>query len=307
MYKLSKKSFNEVSRSIEKYARPLEQKIFKKYFLDGSSKEILDELKKYQNKDGGFGQGIESDFRLPYSSPMATSIGLRLLSEIDELKETEEYIKAAVDYLEALFNKERNGWFAVSKEVNNFPHTPWWHYNEEEGMTVIDKSWGNPSAEIIGYLYKYRKYVKRLDVDRLVEFAIKYFEDKEEFNSEHEIYCYLKLYEVLPEKLQKSLEKRITAAVSQVIQYDKEKWKEYVPTPLDLVSSPDKDRFGVKESVIEKNLDYLINQLDKYGKIIPTWGESFYKEGLKLAYNEWIGVGTLKTLIILDKFDRVDK
>jgi hypothetical protein len=307
MYKLSQKSFNEASESIKKYARPLERKIYEKNFLDGSSKEVLDELKKYRNKDGGFGHGIESDFRLPYSSPMATSVGVRLLSEIDELKETKDYIRLAVNYLETAFNKERNGWFAVSKEVNDFPHTPWWHYNEEERMTVIDKSWGNPSAEIIAYLYKYRKYVKNLDIDSLVEFAIKYLEDKEEFNSEHEIYCYLKLYEVLPEEQQKRLEKRITAAVSQVIQYNDEKWKEYVPTPLDFVNSPDKCRYGVKESGIENNLDFLIKQLDKHGKIIPSWGESFYKEGFKPAYNEWMAVLTLNALIVLHKYGRIDK
>ena len=304
---LSKDHFKEISKSIIEYGRPLEKSIFKKYFYDGSEQEIINELKKFQNADGGFGHGLESDFRLPYSSPMATSVGIRHLSKLDKSEETKEMIKESISYLESCFDKNRNGWFAVPKEVNNFLHAPWWHYNEEEGMTVIDKNWGNPSAEIIAYLYKYKEYVKKLDVDSLVEFAINHIENILEFNSEHEIFCYIKLYEVLPEGLQKRLESRIQVAINQLIEYEEEKWIEYVPTPVDFVSSPDMCKFGIKESKLIDNLDFIIKQLESNGRINPPWGESFYMEDLKPAYNEWIGVLTLNALTILDKYERIEK
>ncbi len=304
---LSKDHFKEISKSIIEYGRPLEKSLFKKYFYDGSEQEIINELKKFQNADGGFGHGLESDFRLPYSSPMATSVGIRYLSKLDESEEAKEMIKEAMSYLESCFDKNRNGWFAVPKEVNNFPHAPWWHYNEEYGMSIIDENWGNPSAEILAYLYKYREYVKKLDVDSLIEYAIDYMENKEEFHSENEIFCYIKLYGVLPNKLQKRLKNRIQAAVEQVIEYEEEKWIEYVPTPVDFVSSPDMCKFGIKESKIIDNLDFIIKQLESHGRINPPWGESFYMEDLKPAYNEWIGVLTLNALTILDKYDKVEK
>lgn len=304
---LDKERFNKVSESIMKYGRGLEKSLFKKYFNNASDQLVINELKKFQNEDGGFGHGIESDFRLPYSSPMATSVGVRILSKVNSSDESREMIKAAIEYLERSFCKKRNGWFAVSKEVNNFPHAPWWHYSEDLKMTVIDKNWGNPSAEIIAYLYKYRENVRKLNVDNLIEYAINYIENKKEFNSENELFCYIKLYKVLPEKLQKRLEKVISLAIDEVIIYDEKRWHEYVPTPIDFVKSSNSFRFGVLESKINDNLDFVIKKLESNDFIKPPWGKSFYKDDLKEAYNEWIGVLGLKSLITLNKFNRIKK
>ncbi|MDT8719684.1 hypothetical protein IAI10_23905 [Clostridium sp. 19966] len=306
MKKLGLDIFEKVVQSINRYARPLEKSIFQYRFFGGTENEIVNELKKYQNKDGGFGHGIESDFRLTHSSPMATSIGIRLLSEIDSLKEAKEMISAAIGYLETTYDINRNGLFAVPKELNDFPHAPWWHYNEDDGMTVIDKNWGNPSAEIVAYLYRYKEYVKSLDIEKLVEYAINYIESKEEISSENEIFCYIKLYEVLTEHLQMRLERVISSAVEHVIVYDTKEWHEYVPTPVDFVSSINSSRFGVLESKIDENLDFLINQLQSDGKINPPWGDSYYKGDLKEAYNEWIGVLSLKALVTLNGFKRIE-
>lgn len=302
---LSRGCFDQARQSIIKYGRPLEKAILRSYFSEGSEQDILNELKKFQNRDSGFGHGIESDFRLSLSSPMATSVGIRLLSYLNELEESKEMIKSAIGYLETSFDKKRNGWFAVTKEVNNFPHAFWWHFSEEDNMTMIDKNWGNPSAEILAYLYKYRYYVKTLDIDSLVEYAINYIENKQEFNSENELFCYIKLYEVLPEELQKRLEKRISFAIEQVIVYDEQEWHEYVPMPIEFVEKIDSNRFGVLESKLNDNLNFIIGQLELNGQINPPWGESYYKGDLKEAYNEWIGVLTLKALVTLDRFERI--
>ncbi|RDY28268.1 hypothetical protein CHL78_006350 [Romboutsia weinsteinii] len=302
---ISRECFNQASESIMKYARPLEKSVYQKYFKDGPEEDIILELKKYQNEDGGFGNGIESDFILPQSSPMATSVGLRLLSNLERSKEVNDIIKLAIDYLEKTYNTYRNGWFSVPKEVNDFPHAPWWSYDDKIEMTVIDKSWGNPTAEIIGYLYKYKDYVKTLDVELLVEYAISYIENKNHFNSEHELYCYLKLFNELPNNLKDRLEKKLAIAIDQVIVYDEKKWLKYVPTPLDFIKKTDSHRFEIIESKIDSNLDFIIRELKLNERLIPPWGNVFYKEGLDNAYNEWTGVLTLEALIILDRFNRI--
>ncbi len=304
---LSTDIFEEARKAIMTYGRPLEKSLFEAYFYEGPKANIVEELKKFQNEDGGFGHGLESDFRLPYSSPMATSVGIRHLSKLDELEEARAMIKKAIGYLESCFDENRNGWFAVPKEVNDFPHAPWWHYDEEHGMTIIDSNWGNPSAEILAYLYQYKEYVRNLDVDELIEFAIDAIENKEEFDSENEIYCYIKLYEVLPDNLQRRLKHRIEAAIEQLIEYEKEKWVEYVPTPLDFVENPNADKFGIEGFKIKENLDFMIGQLEQNQKIIPPWGQEFYMEDLKPAYNEWIGELTLKALIRLDQYGAIEK
>lgn len=309
MLKLSNEIFVQVSFSIKEFSRDLEKELYEYYFEEGTSENIVKELKRYQNDDGGFGNAIESDFRLPNSSPMGTSIGIRILSEIEETKGTKDIIKSSIGYLESTFNKNRNGWYALTKEVNNHPHTPWWHYSEEEGMTIIDKNWGNPSAEILAYLYKYREYINKIDINYFIDFAISYIDNKTKFESENELFCYIKLFNVLPNEMKEKLKNRITDGISQVIEYDKEKWGEYLPLPLDFVPSPEKEKFEIKDYKIDKNLDYYVQLIEsREGKLVnPPWGDSFYQGDLKPAYNEWKGVLTLKILKTLDNYNRIER
>lgn len=197
MRHLSRNAFDRAVNFIRGNARPLEKSYLEYRFFNEDEKNVLDELEKFQNNDGGFGNAIEPDLRMPYSSPMSTSVGVRYLKEFDKTIRAQKMIKAAIRYFESSFNDERNGWYALDSKVNDYPHAPWWHLDEETGMTVIDKNWGNPSAEIIAYLFKYVQYVNKLDVKKLVDIAIKNIVNKEEFNSENEIFCYLKLTKLL--------------------------------------------------------------------------------------------------------------
>lgn len=309
MLKLSNETFVNLGHSLKEYARELERYLFEYYFEEGSSENVVEELKSFQNDDGGFGKAIESDFRQPNSSPMSTSIGIGILSEIEETKESKAIIKSAIEYLESTFNENRNGWYALTKEVNNHPHAPWWHFNEVEGMTAIDKNWGNPSAEILAYLYRYREYLNKIDINYLIEYAVQYIDNKTKFESENELFCYIGLFEVLPNELKDKLTNKIADGISQVIEYDQTKWSEYLPLPLDFVPSPEKARFGVNDHKIDENLDYYIKLLESSnGKLInPPWGDSFYQYDLKPAYNEWMGVLTLKILMVLDNYNRIER
>ncbi len=285
--------------------RLIDNKLFTYHFKNGNPIDVIKALKVYQNKDGGFGQGLEPDFRMPDSSAIDTSIGLRILKEFDDHKLVKPMISRAVKYLESTFDKNRKGWFAVPKEVNDYPHTPWWHYDEEQKMTAIDKNWGNPSAELIGYLYKYKKFVNKLDVEKLVDNAIEYINNKQEFNSENELFCYVELYKLLPEKYQEQIKDKISLGISNVIEYDRDKWTDYVPLPLDFISKPDDYWFGIKIEKVEENLDFYVGLIEENTVVDPPWGKDYYKEGLKRSYNNWKGILTLDILKRLDYFDRI--
>jgi len=305
MKKLSKTLFNELSTYMNIGARPLERAIFNYYFNDSSSDDILDSLEAFQNSDGGFGQGIEPDFKLLESSPMATSIGLRHLSKVDKSDRAQKMIARAIEYLETTFDSERNGWYSVKGEVNNYPHAPWWEFRDDINMTVIDYSWGNPSAELIGYLYKYKKYLNKLDVYSLLNYAINNLNKRTEFKSEHEIFCYISMYNSLDEEFSSQVENTLKLAVSQLVNVNQSEWTNYVATPLKFIEIGSENFFGIEYKFIDQNLDYLVDKFEEKGKILPNWQWDKYLEQWEIAKNEWAGILTLQALLSLLKFNRI--
>lgn len=307
MEKLSKLLFNKCSHFMIEDARPLERYLFENHFVRPCEKDIIRSLGNYQNKDGGFGHGIESDFVLPNSSPMATSVGLRYLSKLDHHEEAMDMIKHAIEYLETAYIPSRKGWLTVPEDVNDYAHAPWWTYDKKTGMTVIDGSWGNPSAELIGYVYKYRQYTSTLDAEDLVKTAMGYFNDLTSFQSFHEVYCYIDLYETLPEHYSKQVYEKLTEAVQQLVCLEPEEWHTYVAKPLDFIRHAD-ELFGLDMEVIHKNLDYVVEQISESGIVMPnwTWGDA-YGAQWEFALEEWKGLLTLKGLLALDAFDRIQK
>lgn len=307
MRKLPKSAFEDASMYILNNGRQLEKAIYLSYFGNQSYLNVLDELSKYQNIDGGFGNGLESDYMLPDSSPLATSVAFQYLSHEVKSQETIDIVKKGIKYFEDTYDLERNGWYAVPKEVNNFPHAQWWTFDEKTFMTVIDKHWGNPSAEIIGYLYRYKEFLSKLDINFLIDKAIKHLNSLEQFESPHEIYCYIRLYRMLPIKYSDKMDDKINFAVQNLVSCNPEEWSNYVPTPLNFIDEPNASNFGIENLLVEKNLDYLIELLLENKVIKPNWQWNDYELDWKKAQKNWTGVLTLKALKTLDKFNRLEK
>ena len=305
MKTLTKTLLNKLDNYMNTETRPLEKSIFNYYFNGSSSDPILDSLEEFQNPDGGFGGGIEPDFKLTESSPMATSIGLRHLSAIDDNDRAQKMIIRAVEYLESTFDNSRKGWYSVPSSVNKYPHAPWWEFRNDINMTVIDYSWGNPTAELIGYLYKYKEYLNNLDIYSLINYAITNLNERTDFKSEHEIYSYIRMYNTLGSEFSSQIEDVLKLAVSQLVNINEAEWINYVPTPLKFIEIDSVNFFGIDRKFIDKNLDYLVDRLTEDGKILPSWQWDKYLEQWEISKVEWMGVLTLEALLSLRKFNEV--
>lgn len=304
MKTLSKQALNCAIRFISERGRPLERALCTHHFTKPCPELVLSELEKYQNEDGGFGHSLEPDFRLPHSSPMATSVGLQILKDLDKLPQAQSMLKAAIRYLEASFQPVRNGWQPTPPTVNDYPHTPWWHFTSQKGKTVVDEHWGNPSAELAGYLFRYRDYVDSLDVDRLLAFAVRHLANKKEFEF-HETYCYIRLHNLLPADFACQLEGKICEAIDAHLNPHPETWDtDYLPKPLDFVGLS-KHKFNISPDRIDLNLDYFVARLEQNGHILPSWPQEFYTGGLQPARAEWQGILTLQAILILDRYNRL--
>ena len=62
--KLAADRFQAARQFVEDHARPVDKAWFAYHFEDGSAVAVLEELAAFQNADGGFGHGLEMDFRI---------------------------------------------------------------------------------------------------------------------------------------------------------------------------------------------------------------------------------------------------
>ena len=286
---------------IGKNCRPLYGELFDYHFYEGDQNRVLKELKTYQNRDGGFGHGLEPDFLLPSSSPMATTVAFQILKNLGIKSDSMELIEPALSYLEKTFVSERSGWFSVPSEVNDYPHAPWWHYDFKAGGTPIDQSWGNPTAEFFGILSAYGDRVKQVPLDSLGEKCIQRLESIKEFNSYHEIFCYLRMYPYVSRARQNGLKPHLERAVKNLMCLDESQWAAYVPKPLDFIKSSDHPLFYLVADYSQSHVDYLKSTMIQ-GIWKPNWFWAQYEENWPASEKNWAGYITVKNHLILREF-----
>lgn len=269
----------------------------------GSAGAVVRRLREFQNSDGGFGNGVEPDFNLPGSSPIATSVAFQIIDEIHG-EGCGEVIRRTMAYLESVYSADRPGWRTVGEEVNNHPHAPWWHYLEESGGTPIDRNWGNPSAELLGYMIRFGDKDTPVDRESLVDHALRRVSNLPEPLSEHEIYCFLRLYEALSDSDRKRFHAPIQAAVEQAVERDTEKWVSYVPRPTDFAPTPDSPFASCFGSLLEEDLDQRA-KVGNSGVWEPNWQWGAYLDAWTVARQHWIGVLAVKNVAVLQAHRRI--
>ncbi|NLY52402.1 MAG: hypothetical protein GX063_05775 [Firmicutes bacterium] len=121
-----RQSFLKARRWVKRNARPLEAARWEYTFENGTKERVLEILAAYQNEDGGFGHGIEPDFWLSASSPMASWAAARILLEVKAGPDL-PMVQALADYL-CRTQQPTGTWPAVLPDNNAFPHAPWWHW-----------------------------------------------------------------------------------------------------------------------------------------------------------------------------------
>ncbi|MFD2923495.1 hypothetical protein [Halobacillus naozhouensis] len=304
MNRLSEPHYKRAADWILEHGRELEKARMKQLIQGGHEQDIVTALSAFQNEDGGFGNGLEADIRMPHSSPIATSVAMQLLVELEDNPQADQMIHTALGYLENQFGRKRQGWYAVPPEVNQYPHAFWWTVHDD-GMSWIDHHWGNPSAEIIGYLLRYRNAVTHLNVDHLVKQCMDYFMNLTAFESEHEIYCYQRLFNLHPDLLTQEASDQLQRAVQSLVVYDQEKWQNYVAFPLKFAAVPRHSQLGIPTSKIEENLQFITEQLENDPFIEPPWEWNDYMDSWGHAKTEWRGVLTFEALQWLLNYGKV--
>ena len=293
--KLTKDAFSRAEEFIHSNARKLDIELFEYHFKEKSKDDVLEALKKYQNPDGGFGNAIESDFRLAASSAMATSVGLQYAVNVDA-EQNNEIVQRAIEYLIDTFDEEHANWPRTPVEVNDAPHAPWWHVDEIKPPT--EEYWANPNAELFGYLYRFQNNVPH---DLLTRINKRALENLNNLDTIESLYCFMnweRAYQSVPEPLKSIIHEKLSNTLRSFIQ----KPETLGEIRIFWIAPSPESFFLVLPGFVYWFYDYEIGQQREDGGWWPTWSWGQYEDVWPTAEREWAGKITVHCLIALDRF-----
>ena len=310
MKKLSKEAFARARDFLLTRARPLERALFVNRFDEGPDTAILAALTRYQNADGGFGNALEPDVRVPVSSALAPGLALNIL-KTQGVPYTHPLVSGAVGYLLNSFDYDHQLWRVVPPETNDYPHAPWWHDEDNSLAETFDDFQVVPRAQIVGLLHHYAELVDvswLLDLTDETVAAIEAME-AEQFGGGGDTLVYalsLAETETVPEEYRARLLPYLREVAGVVVSRDPAQWDSYVAPPLKLAPLPTSPVAELLYDDLQRHLDYVIEDQREAGYWEPSWSwGKAYPAAWEQAREEWRGVLTLDTLSSLKAWGRL--
>ena len=306
-HSLSREAFDRAARFLHEEARPLERALFDYHFAGGSRTAVLAALAPYQNADGGFGRALEPDMRSEASSVIATITALDILRRVHADEDTPG-LPAALAYLVAAFDVTSERWPIVSPQVEDAPHAPWWSYGES--AETFRGFWANPRAAVVGYLQQFNRLAPSPFLEGVRQGVVADLMGYAQHMEMHDLLAYIDLLETdgLPREDYESILDKLRRALPHSVVLDPVEWDGYGLKPLDAVRTPDSPLTGViGPAIIDANLDYEIARQTAGDSWAPNWSWAFMDAGAwAAAEREWRGVLTLKKLLTLKAYGRIE-
>ncbi len=295
---------------LKRYGRPLEVARWEFLFEDGSKGQVLDYLSAFQNQDGGFGHGLEPDFWLPNSSPMATWTAGQILVEVGALP-SDPIVQGLLSYLINTSQVRPGMWPSVSPEHNQYPHAQWWHWEEDS-----QQGWMfNPSVELATFLIRWSPEEStgaKLGWESLAH-ALRHVMQATTMER-HELNNYRKSLSLLTRHREEfnaqmeysfiEVETKVADLTKQAIDRDVSNWGQgYKPLPLDFVQSTDDPLYPELRELVDQNLSLYLNQRSAEGIWSISWNWGQYPEEFAIASRYWQGILAVERTKILQAFE----
>lgn len=300
-----KDKISKAKHYIETNARKLDRALFEFEFNYGSPQKVLDILKTYQNKDGGFGKALEPDIRMNESSVLATTVALQYVNELN-ISKPDKMIEQAIYYLVnemKHFSEElpiKNFWYNVSVVQNQSPHAPWWDILELKPPLIED--WPNPSVEVINYLLKYSQFVPQSLIDELMSDLQNYLKLKPKLEGfvYYKFLCFKRLIPNVPTEIQKEIFTMIDNTFQNTNLLEEHNFEEIKIQWL--ITEKSSYLFQNYYEKIVELIENEVNRLGDDGGSHPKWkwGES---ELWNHVEQEWTGKCTNRLLMTLKHCD----
>jgi hypothetical protein len=303
MKSLNTEAFERATDFIAKHARPLERAQFDYHFGSGSIGEILIELAKFQNSDGGFGHGVEPDVRMPESSPFVSSVAFQVLVELG-VPVQHQMVRSGITYFERTYDETVGGWDPTGPIVDQHPHAPWWNYIPIDG-TLDGLKRVNPGAEITGYLQVYKDATSEDFVERVTQRTVHALDSLPDDMEVHAMLCCMRLAEMAGGELAENLLSRLRRGVHRVIGTSKADWEAYGGRPLWFAGTPSSLLADELRDFVTEQLDYEIESQAEDGSWKPNWTWNQFEDVWPTAEVEWSGWLTLRNLMAFKAWGRL--
>ena len=270
-----------------KNARLLERRRFEFHFANGSRGAVLTSLEAYRNSDGGFGNGLEPDKRVPDSQPIDQEFALHILHQIGAAPEAAGGVN---DFLETVTTEEGGVPFSLPG-ASAFPHAPWWKSEPNPPARI------NPTASLVGLLHAL--HCEHPWRQRAEDYAWQNIEATDT-TEVHDLMAILVFLEHHPdrERAMRAFERLAPTIVAQTALDPAAEG--YVKKPLEWAPTPDSlCRPLFSDEVLNAHLDAIEAAQQPDG----GWNISWEPISVGVAC-EWRGVVTLGNLLLLQAWGR---
>ena len=235
---------------------------------------------------------------------MATTVGFQVLNEIGS-PSSNNVVRKGIAYLLATYDPAKQGWPSAPKEINDEPHARWWHYRDDRGDAINPSSWGNPSAEIVGYLREHASLVPADFLAEVTDLALSNIRSLSNEIDIHVMLCYLRMAHTLPEDSRNLVIEKLERSASLGISENPD-WPGHEPALFWYAPTPDSPLAEVLSTPMINRLDKEIERQGEDGSWVPTWHWGQYEEAWQHAKIEWKGHLTLYTMLALQAHGRID-
>lgn len=273
------------------HARLLERRGFEHAFAGGSAGAVVDALRAYRNRDGGFGHALEPDLRTPTSQPLFVDFALTTLHETSA--SDPQLVASACEFVSRVAD-ERGALAYVLPDALQQPRADHWNGDYATRPSL------HATSAIVGRLHALG--ARHAWLDRATEWCFAQIEGSPTYSG-HSLRNTLTFLEHAPDR------KRATALWDRVAARLFEKGHvllelpvtTYGLTPLRFAprpSSPTRSLFS--DGVIEAHLDALLAEQQVDG----GWPIRWDPPG-SAAVSEWRGKWTLDALRTLRAYGRI--
>lgn len=294
---------DSIKQKLYNQGRDLEVSIYNCLFESDEKEMVTYALSIYQNKDGGFGHGLEPDSTNPNSTPFQTSVGLEILVDIGfRFHNLDEYTKNMVSKSFNYLTKtlQNNVWPLTIPSNNDFPCAIWWMHDSEKNHAY------NPTASLLASILLLSS--KRSSIfKQSYELAIRMIETylAQPVREKHDLIVLARLYHAL-DQVEPSLEHltqfklKLYSEIQSVID-PIDNWEGYATIPFDFPLNT--ENYGIPKTVLEAAKDYLLKTL-KHNYWEPNWQWYKDEEAFEIQSIKWHGILTIKYLSFLSHIQK---